>query len=156
GLMKRREFVKAVAAISAAGLEAGVAPAADRSGPAATNESSGAPTLSYSGRVMDKGTGQPIAGATVTVRRSILPDPRTGANRLLQKTLHQTGVEGEYYFTIPPEQSAQRLLYIELDVEHPDYAPRKHFGYALGMIRKNEELGGRPFFESVPLRTGQA
>src|SRR5262249_53720880 len=57
-----------------------------------------------------------------------------------------------YSFTIPPEQTAERYLYIELDVEHPDYAPQKRFGYALSMILKNEKLGGRPFFESVELR----
>jgi hypothetical protein len=153
--MRRREFVKAVAAISASGLEAGTL-AADRSEPAATNESPRGPTLSYSGRVADKATGNPIAGATVTVRRSILPDPKTGENRVLQETKHRTGARGGYHFTIPPEQSAQRLLYIELDVEHPEFAPQKHFGYALGMIRKNETLGGRPFFEGVQLRPGAA
>ena len=39
-------------------------------------------------------------------------------------------------------------LYIELDVEHPDYATRDGFGYALSMIRKNEKLNERPFFET--------
>ena len=43
-------------------------------------------------------------------------------------------------------------LYIELDVEHPDYATRDGFGYALSMIRKNEKLNERPFFETVELR----
>ena len=43
------------------------------------------------------------------------------------------------------------LMYIELDVSHPDYATRKGFGYALSMIRKNEKLGMRPFFEQVRL-----
>ena len=107
--MRRREFVKAVAAISAAGLEADTL-AADRSESVATNESPGGPTLSYSGWVTDKVTGKPIAGATITVRRSILPDPKTGDNRVLQETKHQTDAEGKYHFTIPPEQSAERLL----------------------------------------------
>src|SRR5262249_10282836 len=44
----------------------------------------------------------------------------------------------------------------ELDVEHPEYASRTGFGYALSMIRKNEKLGGRPFFENVELRPGKA
>ena len=71
---------------------------------------------------------------------------------MLAETKHTTDAEGKYSFTIPPEQTAQRYLYIELDVEHPDYAPQKGFGYALSMILKNEKLGGRPFFESVELR----
>jgi hypothetical protein len=52
---------------------------------------------------------------------------------------------------IPPEQVAERYLYIELDVEHPDYADQKNFGYALSMIVKNEKLGERPFFDRVEL-----
>ncbi len=43
------------------------------------------------------------------------------------------------------------MLYLEFDVSHPDYAPRNGFGYALGMIRKNEKLGGQPFFEITKL-----
>src|SRR5262249_1338005 len=47
-------------------------------------------------------------------------------------------------------------LYIELDVEHPEYAPQKHFGYGFQMILKNEKLGDRPFFESVELWPGKS
>jgi beta-lactamase regulating signal transducer with metallopeptidase domain/uncharacterized GH25 family protein len=113
-------------------------------------------TLNYTGRVIDKDTGKPVAGATVTVRRSLLGDPKAGVyNKVLQETKHQTDAEGKYQFTIPPEQSGERYLYIELDVEHPAYAPRKHFGYALSMIRKNEKLGGRPFFDHVEVRPGK-
>src|SRR5205814_2942685 len=95
-------------------------------------------------------------GATVTVRRSLLGDPRSqGENKIVEETKHKTDAAGKYHFTIPPEQSRERYLYIELDVEHPDYATRAGFGYALSMIRKNEKLGGRPFFESVSLRPGK-
>jgi beta-lactamase regulating signal transducer with metallopeptidase domain/protocatechuate 3,4-dioxygenase beta subunit len=113
-------------------------------------------TLNYSGRVFDKDTGKPIAGAVVTVRRSLYGDPEIKEDdRIMQETKHTTNAEGKYSFVIPPEQSSKRYCYIELDVEHPDYAPRKHFGYALGMIRKNEKMGGRPFFENVDLRPGK-
>jgi RNA polymerase sigma factor (sigma-70 family) len=114
-------------------------------------------TLHYSGKVTDKDTGKPIAGATVTVRRSLLGDPELKEqNPIMEETKHTTDAEGKYSFTIPPEQTSKRYLYIELDVEHPDYAPQKGFGYALSMIRKNEKLGGRPFFEGVELRKGQS
>jgi hypothetical protein len=110
-------------------------------------------SLSYSGTVKDKDSGKPLAGAIVTVRRSLLGDPeRNGGNHLIEETKHTTDAEGKYSFTIPPEQSSQRYLYIELDVEHADHAPQKGFGYALSMIRKNEKLGGRPFFENIELR----
>ena len=110
-------------------------------------------TLHYTGKVKEIGTGKPIAGATVMVRRSILK--RNNENTILQETRHTTDADGVYSFTIPPEQVAERYLYIELDVEHPDYATQAGFGYALSMIRKNEKLGGRPFFENVELRPGK-
>ena len=110
-------------------------------------------TLHYTGKVKEIGTGKPIAGAKVTVRRSILK--RNSENTILEETRHTTDADGAYSFTIPPEQVAERYLYIELDVEHPDYATQAGFGYALTMIRKNEKLGGRPFFENVELRPGK-
>jgi 5-hydroxyisourate hydrolase-like protein (transthyretin family) len=73
-------------------------------------------------------------------------------NRVLQETRHTTGADGTYAFEILPDQSAKPALYIELDVEHPDYAPRDGCGYALGMIRKNEKLNERPFFERFEMR----
>lgn len=106
-------------------------------------------TLHYKGVVKDKDTGKPIAGAAVVVRRSDYSDRE---NKVIEESRHATEADGTYEFTIPPEQSALPRLYIELDVSHPDYATRAEFGYALGMIRKNEKLGERPFFESVELR----
>jgi beta-lactamase regulating signal transducer with metallopeptidase domain len=110
-------------------------------------------TLNYSGKVKEIGTGKPIAGAAVVVRRSILK--RNNENTILQETRHTTDADGSYSFTIPPEQVAERYLYIELDVNHPDYATQAGFGYALSMIRKNEKMGGRPFFENIELRPGK-
>jgi beta-lactamase regulating signal transducer with metallopeptidase domain/protocatechuate 3,4-dioxygenase beta subunit len=113
-------------------------------------------TLHYTGKVTDKDTGKPIAGAIVKVRRSLYGDPEVKEeDRLMEESKHTTDAGGKYQFTIPPAQSSKRYLYIELDVEHHDYAPRKGFGYALSMIRKNEKLGARPFFEHVNLRPGK-
>jgi protocatechuate 3,4-dioxygenase beta subunit len=106
-------------------------------------------TLHYTGTVRDKDTGKPIARATVVVRRSIY---RSEENRVLQETRHTTAADGTYSFTIPPEQHASPYLYIELDVEHSEYATRAGFGYALSMTRKNEKLNERPFFETIELR----
>ena len=75
---------------------------------------------------------------------------------MLQETRHTTGADGTYAFTIPPDQVASPYLYIELDVEHPDYATRDRFGYALSMTRKNEKLNERPFFETDRDAPGQA
>jgi protocatechuate 3,4-dioxygenase beta subunit len=150
-----------LSAVSAVRLDAGPRPAPETT--RNEEEKSNKPAapvkgerLKYTGQVKDKDTGKPIPGATVTVRRARLGDPRDGGEFMtLQETRHTTDAAGKYSFVIPPEQSAERYLYIELDVEHPDYAPRAGFGYALGMIRKNEKLGGRPFFENVELRPGK-
>lgn len=107
--------------------------------------------LSYAGRVTEKGTGQAIHGAAVVVRRMRFAGQE---RRILQETKHETDEAGRYWFALPPEQVAEPALYVEVDVEHPDYAPRKNFGYSLAMIRKNERLGGRPFFENVELDAG--
>jgi hypothetical protein len=109
-------------------------------------------TLKYTGTVRNKDTGKPIADATVVVRRSVLTSQE---NRVLQETRHTTGADGTYTFTIPPEQVAERYLYIELDVEHPSYATRAGFGYALSMTRKNEKLNERPFFETIEMRPAE-
>ncbi len=104
--------------------------------------------LNYSGKVIDVATEKPISGATVVVRRAIL---KSYERRTIEETSHQTDANGDYHFTVPPEQSAERSLYIELDVEHPDYAWWKGIGYSLGMIRKNLTLGAPPFFSKIAL-----
>ena len=154
----------AVVIVFASGLRLGAAPPAaddpakgaqavkDAAKPSADAKDAGE-TLHYKGTVVDKDTGKPIAGATVVVRRTILRDP--SENRVLQETRHTTGADGTYAFEIPPDQYASPYLYIELDVEHPDYAPRDGFGYALSMIRKNEKLNERPFFERIEMRPAQ-
>lgn len=145
-----------VVVVSQMRLEA--APSTDEPMPANEKPTPAAPrpegeTLHYSGLVKDKDTGKPIEGATVVVRRS---RSRSSENTVIEETRHRTDASGTYHFTIPPEQVAERYLYIELDVEHPDYATKAGFGYALGMIRKNEKLGERPFFENVELRPAEA
>jgi beta-lactamase regulating signal transducer with metallopeptidase domain/protocatechuate 3,4-dioxygenase beta subunit len=124
--------------------------------PATKKDEAKGEALHYSGKVTDKDTGKPVAGATVTVRRSLYGDPEVKReDQIIEETKHTTAKDGKYQFTIPPEQSSKRYLYIELDVEHSEYAPQKHFGYSFQMIRKNEKLGGRPFFESVEIRPGK-
>ena len=109
-------------------------------------------SLSFSGTVIDKRTKEPIKDAKVVVRRMIL---KSDQRKIIEESEHQTDTDGNYSFVIPPEQVAERYLYIELDVEHPDYAWKKGFGYALGMIRKNLRLGDPPFFSKIELTPGE-
>jgi beta-lactamase regulating signal transducer with metallopeptidase domain len=131
--------------------DAAQAPAKDEKPAAPAAEE--AVSLTYRCSVVEKETGKGIAGALVVVRRSVLTSEQ---NRVLAETKHVTDGDGKYEFEIPKEQVAEGYLYIELDVEHRDYAARKGFGYALSMIRKNEKLGERPFFERTELCAGEA
>ncbi|MEX2140537.1 MAG: M56 family metallopeptidase [Pirellulales bacterium] len=110
-------------------------------------------SLRYSGAIIDKATKKPIEGAVVTVRRMALS---SWDRRILEETKHTTDAAGRYSFVLPPEQVADRFLYIELDVEHADYATKAGFGYALSMIRKNAELNDPPFFARVMLDPAEA
>jgi hypothetical protein len=103
-------------------------------------------SLRYSGVILDKTNEQPVAGAIVTVRRRIAS---AWDNRTLEETKHTTDEAGRYTFVVSPEQAADKLLYIELDVEHPDYATKAGFGYSLAMIRKNAKFNDPPFFSRV-------
>jgi protocatechuate 3,4-dioxygenase beta subunit len=116
--------------------------------------------LKYSGKVVNSSTGKPIEGATVTVRRFILEDPeRKGQKRPAAprgspadvQTKYKTDAEGNYSFFIQPGQSAQRHLYLELTVEHPDYAGKRALGDALSTIRQKEKAGEPLFFSKIEL-----
>ncbi|NLE37285.1 MAG: hypothetical protein GX621_04595, partial [Pirellulaceae bacterium] len=110
--------------------------------------------LTYHGKVTDRITGRPIAGATVTVLRRV--SSRTTAFKAwkkLDETKHQTDAEGRYSFAVPPNEAAEPFLYIEITARHPNYI-RYYGGYSFNMIRKNEKLGERPFFENVTLEPG--
>jgi beta-lactamase regulating signal transducer with metallopeptidase domain len=104
--------------------------------------------LKYNCRVVEKDTGKGIPNARVVVRRSVSSSTE---RRVVEESKHTTDAEGNYLVEIPEAQVADRYMYIELDVEHDDFAPKKGHGYALGMILKNEKLGERPFFEKTEL-----
>jgi beta-lactamase regulating signal transducer with metallopeptidase domain len=105
--------------------------------------------LTYRGQVVDKTTGRPVAGATVLVRVSVY---WSSENRILEEAKHETDAEGNYSFHLSPQQVNTSHLYLEFEVSHPKYAHRSAEGYALSMIRKNDKLGGRPFFARLPVQ----
>jgi beta-lactamase regulating signal transducer with metallopeptidase domain len=113
-------------------------------------------TLTYHCRVLTKGTDAPIAAATVRVERRLSGDPRYPSGQMIETTTHTTDAAGNYTVVIPAEQTRERYLYIELDVEHPQHMAKRGFGYAMSMIRKNERLGERPFFETTKLAPAKA
>jgi RNA polymerase sigma factor (sigma-70 family) len=104
--------------------------------------------LSFTGRVVDKFTDGPVLGATVRVRREIYSSTE---QRVLEETEHHTDANGQFMFSLTPEQSTNHFMYLNFEVTHPNYAPRPWDGYALTMIRTNESVGERPFFEHLDL-----
>ncbi len=88
----------ALAILIVAGLRADSTPAEDpkpqapKAAPRAAKAEPKGETLHYTGKVKDKDTGKPIAGAIVTVRRKD-SDNREG-NRIIEESRHTTDAEG--------------------------------------------------------------
>jgi hypothetical protein len=74
----------------------------------------------------------------------------------LKITDHETGADGRYSFVVPPEEAALDLLYLEVEVHHPNFASHSRSGYSHAMIRKNLELGEDPFYAHIRLWPGEA
>jgi beta-lactamase regulating signal transducer with metallopeptidase domain len=106
----------------------------------------------FDGRITDHDTGQPIEGAVVIVRRRELA---AGENRILQESRHQTDSQGVYSFAITTQQAAKRRLYLEFDVEHPEYAAKSGVGGALDALRARAAESARPFFTQIALHRGE-
>jgi beta-lactamase regulating signal transducer with metallopeptidase domain/5-hydroxyisourate hydrolase-like protein (transthyretin family) len=108
--------------------------------------------LTYTGRVTDKQTGKRVAGVTVTVcRRESSPTRPFQTWPTLGATKHQTDAAGRYAFTIPQNEAADKSLYLDVTVDHPDYVHGRNAYYFDKLRRKNEKRGGRPFLESIYL-----
>lgn len=102
----------------------------------------------YSGRVLDKTSHEPVPGATVHVRLEISSSTE---HRIVQETEHGTDADGRFAFLVTPEVSTNSHAYLNFEVTHSNYARMPWNGYALSMIRKNLALGARPFFEGLEL-----
>jgi len=111
--------------------------------------------ITYTGKVIDRITKQPIAGAVVQVFLSLNRDPVTRKIKTLETTEHPTDESGEYSFTLTSEQVAQSSLYIEVQAHHSDYQQSVRAGYAHSMILKNQKNGEPPFYSTLKLSPGQ-
>ncbi len=111
--------------------------------------------ITYVGKVVDRETGQPIAGATVEIIRSLSRHPKTDRWEWLHTTKHVSNEQGEYQFTLPPEEVAEPSLYLEVDAHHEQYQSKGRSGYSHMMIRKNLENGEPPFYSTIKLAPGE-
>lgn len=112
--------------------------------------------ITYTGTVVERETGKPIAGATVKVWRELSRrDPKTGKFIVLETTEHLSDEEGHYSFTLPPEQLAHSSLIIEVEAFHPNYQPKNRSGESHSTIVKNIALGEPPFYKKIELFAGE-
>ena len=133
--------------------------ASPASGPAANVASAASPTVantngeSFTGRVMDKTSHEPIAGAVVHVQSEI---SSATEHRVVQETAVTTDGDGHFQFVVPPEVATNRAAYLNFEVTHTNYARRPWDGYSLAMIGKNLALGARPFFENLEMAAAES
>ncbi len=113
-------------------------------------------SIIYTGFVTNAENHLPIAGAKIKVRHRLSRDPETGGWSTIEITEHTSDAMGMYNFKLPPEQVAQKSLYIEVQAEHPDYAQSRLGGYSHDMIVKNLEMGELPFYTHIGLWPGVA
>ena len=159
--------VAAVVMVMASGLRLDASPASEDPKP---QDKSSAPAVEkatkpadpdtpkardWDGIIVDKENGRPIPGARVLVRIATSRDPRTNGWRDYREAVSETGADGRYRFALSDEEVADRMLYITLEVDHPEHV-RYFGGYSYNMILKNETLGERPFFEKLELWPGKA
>jgi beta-lactamase regulating signal transducer with metallopeptidase domain len=83
---------------------------------------SSAEGITYHCKIIDALTKRPVEGATVTVRRKV-PSISVPFQKevKLAETRHRTDADGQYAFTLPPEQVAEKHLYINIEVDQPNY-----------------------------------
>lgn len=122
-------------------------------GPATAATTQPAEPMTFEGSVVDKTTGKPIEGAKVTVHYL---GKRKGNQykNVAPSTEHPTDAQGTFTFTLPAALAAQNP-YLEMEVHHPDYASVAGTGYGLSLIRRDLELGQRPWFSRIELFPGE-
>ncbi len=75
-------------------------------------------SLSFTRRVEDETTNEPVDGATVVVRRFV----RSGDEwKQLETTTHRTDKDGKFTFTFKKEHTADPSLFASFEVSHSDY-----------------------------------
>ena len=143
--------VVAVAAVSGLRLEA-ADPGKTRPEPRADDTTKAKAGKTYVGRVTDKDTGRPIAGASVLVSMAIIEQPLTafGPPKNLADVTLTTDAEGTYRFTISTEQMATPSLHLSVGVHQPGYVDRSDDA-PYRTIAKDEQAGKRPWFENLRL-----
>lgn len=109
----------------------------------------------FTGRVLDRITGKPIADAVVTIERAVTARPRDKVKAYKRVTTAKTNAKGEYSIILKPDEVTKPRLYIAVNAKHPKYAEPGRTGRSLASIKKNQRLGALPFFSELKLYPGK-
>jgi beta-lactamase regulating signal transducer with metallopeptidase domain len=142
--------VRPVLAASEAQIPPGPASA---TAPATSPASANTNGETFTGRVFDKTSHEPIPDAVVHVRQEIYSSTE---HRLVQEIEHRTDGNGRFPFLVTPEVATNRYAYLDFEVTHSNYARMPWDGYSLSMIRQNQAAGARPFFEDLELTPAES
>ncbi len=106
--------------------------------------------FSFHGRVTDKLTGKPLAGASVKTDASVFLE-QEGRFKTLQEATYTTDAEGKYEFSVGPELVANPAVYLVVEARHAGYM-KQDSNNGLDVILRNQRRGEKPFFEEIQLR----
>jgi peroxiredoxin len=112
--------------------------------------------LTLLGRVVEKDTSTPVAGATVVVALSLVGVP-AGAKLpdWVGESALRTGADGRFTIAFSAEQVAEPRLYIGLArVVHPEFVARQSRPVPLASLVQGRTYGDVPFFDTVVLERG--
>ncbi|MFM9962448.1 MAG: M56 family metallopeptidase [Planctomycetaceae bacterium] len=121
--------------------------------------------VTYVWRVVETGSGAPIEGAKVIVRRSIPVElqttddpPEEGMDRIALTTEHTTDADGHYAVVFTPLQVADSRLEVKVEVSHPNYVRTisNLGGMTLEEIRQTVARADRPTFAEMKLAPGNS
>ena len=117
-------------------------------------EDAPAKDVAFPGRVVERETGRPIAGAEIVVERSIRGLARREMPPWIGETRIRTDADGRFRIAFPPEQVAEPGLCIAIRIRHPDFIPRRSSKVPLADLIRGQDRGDEPFFATIPLERG--
>ena len=110
--------------------------------------------VSFSGRVVELGTGNSVADASIVVDRLVRgADPQSSPPWAGLSTIW-TDRNGRFQLAFPPEQVADRRVTITLRVSKPGFISRKSWEMDLTSLLSGKAMGDPPFFETITIEKG--
>jgi uncharacterized GH25 family protein len=112
--------------------------------------------VAFSGRVIDRESGKPVAGATVVVTRKLRSLPAGARPAWVGDTTLKTDAEGRFTIVLTAEQVAEPHLDLAISrVAHPEFIARKGLPVPVATLLQERRYGDAAYFETVTLERGE-